>query len=80
MKIKKSGLLRVENLINNDRMKYGDGFLDLLTGDVDRVLKDYFDYKGAPNVEMVKNGNVFALKITLTAEGVRAFSVLPQEI
>ena len=69
----------MENLINNDRMKNGGGFTDLLTADIERVLKDYFDYKCAPAVEVVKAGGVFAVKITLTAERIKAFSFLPQE-
>lgn len=78
MKVK-NNLLRMENLINNDRMKNSDGFLDLLTEDVDRVLKDYFDYNGYPVVEVIKNGNEFSVNITLTARAVRTFSRLPNE-
>ncbi len=68
----------MENMINNDRMKSVDGFIDLLTGDIDRVLKDYFDYKGYPQVEVVKNGGAFAVRVTVAAERIRAFSALPQ--
>ena len=79
MKSKKNSLLRMETLINNDRIKNSDGFLDLLTCDINRVLKDYFGYKGLPIVEVVKSGNIFAVNITLTAESIKAFSFLPQE-
>lgn len=75
----KNSLLRVETLINNDRMKNSDGFLDLLTEDLNRVLKDYFDYNGYPVVDVVKNGGVFSVNVSLTARGIRTFSRLPQE-
>ena len=78
MKVKNS-LLRVETLINNDRMKNSDGFLDLLTEDLNRVLKDYFDYNGYPVVDVVKNSGVFSVNVSLTARGIRTFSRLPQE-
>ena len=79
MKRKNDGLMRVENLINNDRLKNGRGFVELLTADCDRVLKDYFEYKGYPKVEISGRGNAFSVSVTVLAEGVRAFSVLPEE-
>lgn len=79
MKANKSSIIRVENMINSDRIKHADGFVDLLTGDINKVLKDYFDYKGIPNVSVSKNGNSFSLNITLTAERIRAFSAIPAE-
>ena len=71
--------MRVETLINNDRMKHSENFVDLLTCDVDNLLKDYFDYKGYPSVTVSKNGNIFSVQVLLNAEGVRAFSALPHE-
>lgn len=79
MKIKKNSIIRMENMINSDRMKSGGDFIDLLTGDIDRVLKDYFDYKGYPQVEVVKNGGAFAVRIMIAAERIRSFSALPPE-
>lgn len=79
MKGKKNNVIRVENLINGDRLKHSEEFSDLLTIDVNRLLRDYFDYHGEPNVEIMKNGGFFEVKITLVAERVRAFSSLPQD-
>ena len=75
----KNSLLRVETLINNDRMKNSDGFLDLFSEDLNRVFKDYFDYNGYPVVDVVKNGGVFSVSVSLTARGIRTFSLLPKE-
>lgn len=79
MKLNKNSIIRVENMINSDRMKSADGFVDLLTSDINRVLKDYFDFKGSPSVAVCKNGNSFAVNISVSAERIRAFSVLPSE-
>ena len=79
MKGKKNSVIRVENLINSDRLKHSEEFSELLTGDVNKVLRDYFDYRGVPNVEVMKNGGFFEVKITLIAERIRAFSSLPQD-
>ena len=76
---KTNELLRMETLINSDRMKNSDDFNELLTADVDRVLRDYFDYKGYPELTVIKNGGAYAVKITLAANGIRAFSSLPPE-
>ncbi|MBO4251625.1 MAG: hypothetical protein J5911_03070 [Clostridia bacterium] len=79
MKVDKNSIIRIEKMINSDRLKSADGFVDLLTGDIDRVLKDYFDYKGYPAVAVSKNGSSINISISLTAERIRAFSVLPTE-
>ena len=76
---KLKNIIRVENMINSDRIKNADGFVDLLKGDINKVLKDYFDYKGYPSVTVYKNGNIFSVQILLNAEGIRAFSAIPQE-
>lgn len=79
MKVDKNSIIRIEKMINNDRMKSADGFVDLLTEDVNKVLKDYFDYKGVPTVAVGKSGSSFNVSINLTADSIRAFSVLPTE-
>ena len=78
MKNKQNNVIRMENLINSDRLKNGGDFIGLITGDIDRTLKEYFDYKGYPSVEVVKNGSTFNVFVTLTAERIKSFSVFPE--
>ena len=68
----------MENLINNDRLKNSVDFTELLSVDINRVLKEYFDYKESPSVEVEKNGNAYSVKISLRADSVRAFSSVPR--
>ena len=79
VKVKKNGLVRMETLINNDRIKNSDGFMELLTLDISKVLKDYFDYKGSPQVDVVKNGSVFSVSVSVAAEGIKSFLTIPKE-
>lgn len=79
VKVKKNGLVRMETLINNDRIKNSDGFMELLTLDISKVLKDYFDYKSSPQVNIVKNGSVFSVSVSVVAEGIKSFLTIPKE-
>ncbi len=69
----------MENMINNDRMKNSVDFTELLTVDLNRVLKEYFEYGEDPIVEVYKSGNSYHLKLTLSARAVKAFSSVPPE-
>ena len=79
MKSEKNYLLRMEDVINNDRLKNSADFTELLSIDVNRVMREYFDYKEKPLLEVVKTGNAYCVKITLTATSVRTFSSVPAE-
>ena len=79
MKKKNGELLRIERLIKNDRLSVKDDFSQLLKSDLDRVLKDYFDYKGLPLLSIERAGDAYAVKIQISASGVKPFSVVPQE-
>lgn len=79
MKGDTKSIVRVENLINNDRIKTNDGFLDLLIVDLNKVMSDYFDYKGYPAVEMEKAGGSFVVSVNLSVSGIKGFKRLPDE-
>ncbi len=72
-------LSRIERLIKNDRLNVKDDFSYLLKSDIDRVLKDYFEYKGLPTVEIERSGEGFTVKVQISAGGVKPFSVVPEE-
>lgn len=79
MKNADKSIVRVETLINNDRMKASDNFTDLLTVDLCRVFDDYFEHKDLPIVGVSKNGNKISVAVTLTASGIKAFKRLPKD-
>lgn len=81
MKVTKNELARIENLIRTERLKVKDNFSDLLIGDMDKVLKEYFEYKGLPVLTIDKQRDFYQIKISVSATAVRAFSTIPcQEI
>lgn len=79
MKKNKNELARIEELIKADRLSFKDDFSELLCSDIDRVLRDYFDYKGLPLINIDKNGSAFLVRISLNANLIRSFSSLPKE-
>ena len=44
MKKDKNELMRLQTLIENDRLSTGDSFVELIVSDVEKLLKDYFDF------------------------------------
>lgn len=73
MKKNKTELLRFQNIIEKDRTDVKDNFYELLTVDVNKLLKEYFDYKDLPYITIEKNGSLFAVKIKVDATCIRNF-------
>lgn len=70
-------LARIEQMIKNDRLTVKGDFSDLLISDVDRVLRDYFDYRGFPELKIEKTGDVYTVVFKIAATSVRPFSSVP---
>ena len=54
MKKKNDQLMRVETLINNDRLKMKEEFSKLLEKDLVSLLQEYFYLDGLINIDIVK--------------------------
>lgn len=78
MRKSKSELIRLQNLIENDRLNMGDNFQDLIVADLHKILSDYFEYRGLPLLEINKNSKKLSVVITLDALAVKNFLVLPK--
>ncbi len=78
MKKDKKELVRVQNLIENDRLSFGDNFEELITCDLHKILSDYFDYRGLPCIKIIKSGNKLNVDISVIAESIKAFSAVPK--
>lgn len=75
---KSTELMRIKSLINADRIKSSDVFLELLTKDLKRLFVDYFDFTGNPVVIISKDKGNFSVSINLFADRIKAFGVLPK--
>ena len=74
--VAKSQLVRVQTLIENDRLNVGRGFMDLLLSDLSKLLFDYFDFNGVPQVEIQKNKGEYIVNITLNPVMIKTFNQL----
>ena len=79
MKKSRNELARIESIIKTERLNVKDDFSDLLIGDLDKVLKDYFDYKGLPILSIDKTRDAYQVKISLSATAVHSFTSIPAQ-
>ncbi len=78
MRREKRELVRVQTIIENDRLNMGDNFEELIVYDLHKILKDYFDYKGLPSIKILKRGNNLDVQVLLKADAVRLFNTVPK--
>ena len=78
MKKGNNELVRLQTLIEHDRLNGGDDFLDLLKCDLNKLLIDYFDILGELSVSLDKNGDGLCLNIKALIARVKNFSSLPK--
>ncbi len=72
-------LLRMQTLIEQDRLEVSDGFSQLLLSDLNKLLLDYFDFNGAPEITMQKISNEYQVNIILRPSRVKAFYNIPKD-
>lgn len=77
MKKNSNEIMRVKKIIENDKLDARDEFFDLLTIDLDNLLKDYFDYDGLPLINIVKEGGGFKVGVSIKADRLKNFTSIP---
>ena len=76
MKKENNDVVRLQNLIENDRLKFGGSFEELLVVDLDKLLKEYFDYKVSPMVAITKTSNSYKINISINATRIKSFGIV----
>ena len=79
MKKDKAELMRVQTMIENDRMSTGDSFLELLVVDLKKLLEDYFEFRDLPKVKMEKCGDRYRIEFSIFASRVKVFEYIPKQ-
>lgn len=79
MKREKKELLRIQNLIENDRLNIGNGFEQLFLSDLNKILNDYFEIKDLPVLKTTKGKNGYLVEINFQATSVKIINFLPTE-
>ncbi len=74
MRKNKNQLLRLQTLIENDRITTGENFSEMLISDVDKLLRDYFDFSLSPNLTMEKGSNGYFVNISINASRIKNFA------
>ena len=75
----KKELLKVQHLIEHDRLKIKDNFSELLICDIDKLLKDYFEFKGIPELSIKKCGDRLKVEVSIFASRLRSFECLAKK-
>ena len=71
-------LLRIQSLIENDRLNTAQNFYDLIISDLHKILSDYFEYRGVPNLKISKCGKNICVEIGLLASAIKNFITIPK--
>lgn len=77
MRKDKLELMRAQSLIENDRLSAGDNFVELVSIDLSKTLKDYFDFNGLPNLQIEKYGSDYRVSFSIVATRVKSFESVP---
>ena len=78
MKKDKNGLVRIQNILENDRMSAGDDFLDLVVSDLKILLNDYFEFRDLPTVKMEKSSDKYKVDFTIYATRIKSIDYIPK--
>ena len=79
MKKDKNELLRLQTMIENDRIYAGDNFLQLVSSDMNKLLRDYFDFTMPPELKIEKQNNGYFLSFNLNVTRIKNFATVSKE-
>lgn len=74
MSKQKKELLRINNMINNDRVNLNENFEKLFYTDLGKLLKDYFDLKKEPVVNIKVVSGEYFVSVEAVAVSIRRFN------
>jgi hypothetical protein len=78
MKNDKNEIIRIQNMIENERLNFNENINDIMISDLDKVLRDFFDYKQKPQIEIKKHKGEIEVKILISAVNFRPLGYLPK--
>ncbi len=74
MRVERQVSYRLREMLTEDKVGIKDGFRSLLTRDIVRVLKDYFDLKGLISISIKQDENGdYVIEIKQKASGIKQF-------
>ena len=79
MRKNKNELLRLQTMIENDRISTGDDFIELIVSDATALLKDFFDFNDVPSLNIVKFGDRYKVELSVLVSRIKNFSSIPKQ-
>lgn len=70
-------LLRIQNVLESDRLNVGKGFEELFTSDLKSLIEDYFDIEKSPILKTEKTKNGYKIIIDFEAKSLKVVNFLP---
>ena len=70
---KRKELLRLETILEKDRLLVGKEYVDLIASDVYKLLADYMEIVGEVSVSIKKEDKVFSVNVNATAKRLKTF-------
>lgn len=74
MKQRSKELIRVQNIIENDRLNINAGFTELFTADFSRLIGDYFEIQKKPELEIVRDRTGYRVEISFYSNRLKIFN------
>lgn len=78
MRKRKNEIIRLQSIIENDRINTGDSFGNLVVLDLNNLLKEYFDFKDMPTLNIEKSGSDLLVQISLSCSRIKNFINIEQ--
>ena len=69
----KNEILRINTLINNDRVSITDSFTDLFNMDINKVILDYFELSQKPKIIISKEGSELVGRVEFKVSSIKSF-------
>jgi len=77
MKKDKRELVRLQSLIENDRLNSVGAFEELFLKDLHKMLSEYFEIKDIPKVKIDRQNSLLNVNISFSAYSVKNFNTVP---
>lgn len=79
MKKEKKNLLRIQSMIEKDRICTGDNFMQLIESDLNKLLRDYFDFVKPLDIKIERQNNGYFFTLNLNVSRIKNFANITNE-
>lgn len=70
----KKEIVRMQSVIESDRVSASNNFTELLINDINKVLREYFDFRALPKLKIEKFNGEYFVNLSISAVRIKNFS------